>query len=180
MSESRPEISVVSEVGPLSVGPFRINVRTWVYTTVTLMSLLVVYDGWQDLKGPGGIALVVIGPTIALATDHTFADFLDLTVVEGGITARRQWRTLAWDFAQFTLVAVPPLVVLALASLVLQQSPSDTLRSMLVLGVVSLGFWGGVAGWRVGLRSWRLILAIVAGLGAGLIVLAFQLALKPH
>lgn len=165
--------------GPLTVGPFEINVRTWVYTTVTLMALLVVYDGWQDLKGPGGIALVVIGPTIALAAAHTFADYLEFSVVHG-TGAPRNPGYLIWDFVQFMLVAVPPLVVLALTSLVLQQNPSESLRSMLVLGVVSLGFWGGLAGWRVGLRRFRLAMAIAAGLGAGLIVLAFQLALKPH
>lgn len=51
---------------------------------------------------------------------------------------------------------------------------------MLILGRLSLGFWGGLAGWRSGLREWRLGAAAAAGLVIGAFVYALQLLLEPH
>ena len=164
----------------LTVGPLEIRIATWIYVTVTVMSILVVYDGWSELSGPGGIVLVVVGPTIALGTAHVFADVLDHQIRHGRNHRRDEVAELFWDFLQYLLVAVPALVVLAVTYLVLGQSPSEAIRSMLMLGVLSLGFWGGLAGWRGGNRGWRLLAAIVAGLVVGLLVFAFQILLKPH
>ena len=36
-----------------------------IYTTITLMSVLVVYDGWATLSF-GGVAAVIIGPMLAI------------------------------------------------------------------------------------------------------------------
>jgi hypothetical protein len=152
----------------------------WIYTTVTLMSILVVYDGWGELKGPGGIVIVVVGPTIALAAAHVFADVIGHTIHHGSGPGRHMIRDLGLDFLQYLLVAVPALLVLFIVSVLLHQSPSESIRSMLLFGALSLGVWGGVAGWRGGARGWRLALAITAGLVVGLIVFGFQLVLKPH
>lgn len=165
---------------PVMLGPLRINVATWVYTTVTLMSVLTVYDGWADLIKPAGIALLVVGPTVALALAHTFAEGLDYTVEHGRGISWDRAKFLIGEFLQFVMVAVPPLVVLAVTAWVLQKPPRECLRSMLVLGVLSLGFWGALAGWRSGMRDWRLLVSTVLGLGLGLVVFAFQLVLKPH
>lgn len=162
------------------LGPIEFDVGTWVYVTVTLMSILVVYDGWQDLKRPLGIAAVVIGPTIALGTAHAFAEILESQVKTGRSTTAKEVRAALGEFAQFVLVAVPPLVLLVVTSLVFHQSPAESIRSMLVLGVASLAFWGAMAGSRVGLTGWRLWVSASVGLLIGLLVLLLQLILKPH
>ncbi len=165
---------------PFRVGPVEIRIATWVYVTVSLMSILVVYDGWQELKGVAGIVIVVVGPTIALGVAHVFADIVQHQVHHGRGQRREELVELFWEFIQYVLVAVPALIALLVASRVFNQSYSDSIRSMLYLGTASLGFWGGLAGWRSGYRGWRLLLAIAAGLCVGLLVFAFQLVLKPH
>ena len=165
---------------PVHLGPLVFDVSTWVYTTVTLMATLVVYDGWQELKGPGGVAMVVVGPTIALGAAHTFAEVLEQGVTHEGWTPRRDAAAWIGDFLQFLLVAVPPLLTLVVTSLVLNQTPTESVRSMLILGTASLGFWGGLAAWRARMRGIALVLAVLAGWGLGLLVFAFQIALKPH
>ena len=37
------------------------------YATIVLMSVLVVYDGWGQLASFAGAAVVILGPTLALA-----------------------------------------------------------------------------------------------------------------
>jgi VanZ family protein len=56
---------------------------------------------------------------------------------------------------------------------------SEAIRSVLVLGAVSLGFWGDVAGRRAGLTGWRLMRAVMAGLLIGVLILALQVFLQP-
>jgi hypothetical protein len=165
---------------PFSVGPVEIRIATWVYATVSLMSILVVFDGWRELKSPAGIVIVVVGPTIALGVAHVFADVLQHHVVHGRAHRRHEVVELGWDLVQYLLVAVPPLLVFAVSYLVLDREPSQSIQSMLLLGAASLGFWGGLAGWRTGYRGWRLLLAVAAGLFVGMLVFAFQLVLKPH
>jgi len=167
-------------VPPLAWGALTFDPAIWIYTTVTLMSLLVVFDGWGELAGPAGIVIVVVGPTIALAIAHVFADAIGHTIHGSSRPGRHLAADLALDALQYLLVAVPPLIALALASAVFHQSPLESIRSMLVLGTLSLGFWGGAAGWRGGYRGWALALTVVGGLVVGLVVFAFQLVLKPH
>ncbi len=144
------------------------------------MSLRVVCDGWSELAGFRGIVIVVVGPTIALGVAHVFAHVLEHRILHGRSLRREELTELLWDFSQFLLVAVPPLLLLAAVSLALDQNPSESIRSMLMLGVASLGFWGGIAGWRGGYRGLPLIASVLMGLVVGLLVFAFQLALKPH
>ncbi len=162
-----------------SLGPLRINAFAWIYTTVSVMAMLVVYDGWSELNGVGGIVLIVVGPTIALAAAHVFAEVIDELVKRDMIDARAR-RRLVWEFFEYVVVAVPPLVLLGITSIVLQQPPRDSIKSMLALGVFSLGFWGGLAAWRAGLRWWRLAAATSVGLLIGGSVFLLQILLKPH
>lgn len=162
------------------LGPLEFDAGVWVYGTVTLMSVLVVYEGWGDLKRPLGVLIVVVGPTIALAMAHVFADVLKHAVERGDTPVPGERRRILAHGLQYLLVGVPPLVVLAVTSLLLRQSAAESIRFMLLFGVLSLGFWGGLAGWRVGYRGWRLVASAVAGLLVGLTVMAFQIVLKPH
>ena len=44
-----------------------------IYTTITLMAVLLVYDGWDNLTLTGVIA-VIIGPVLAIFLSHLFAE----------------------------------------------------------------------------------------------------------
>jgi len=46
-----------------------------VYTTITIMSVLIVYDGWQNLKFWAAVG-VIIGPVLAMFISHVFSAFL--------------------------------------------------------------------------------------------------------
>ena len=56
-------------------------------------------------------------------------------------------------------------------------SLNDAIHWVLLLGTVSLGFWGGVGGRRSGLGG-RLVLAVVAGLLIGAMILTLQVLLQ--
>jgi VanZ family protein len=58
-------------------------------------------------------------------------------------------------------------------------SLNDSIRYVTALGALSLGFWGGLAGRRSGSSGWRLVLAVLAGLAVGGLVLALQIVLQP-
>jgi len=55
-------------VGPQTrVGRLKIRVDRVIYTTITLMAVLVVYDGWEQLRFWDVVA-VIVGPILAMAT----------------------------------------------------------------------------------------------------------------
>ncbi len=82
------------------------------------------------------------------------------------------------DESRFLLVAVPP-VAIVVALYLVGLSLRDCIQAVLWVGLMSLGFWGGVAGRRAGLTGWHLALSVVAGLLVGGIVLGLQVLLKP-
>ncbi|MGA9148691.1 MAG: hypothetical protein WBZ04_14125 [Candidatus Nanopelagicales bacterium] len=44
----------------LHIGSFKIDIATWVYGTVTLMSALVIYEGWTaDIRFLGVVTIVI-------------------------------------------------------------------------------------------------------------------------
>ena len=176
--DTPPSAPARSPVQP-RLGPIEFDVRAWVYGTITLMSVLVVYDGWADLKRDLGVVLVLVGPTIALAAAHVFADVLDHQVDYGRPLTGREWRQVLGHGVDFLLVGVPPLAVFAVAR-VLGQDVTTGLQWTVFLGAASLGFWGYVAGVRVGYRGWRLLASTLTGLLLGLLIVGLQIALKPH
>ena len=46
-----------------------------IYTTITVMSVLIVYDGWQNLKLAAAVG-VILGPVLAIFVSHVFSAFL--------------------------------------------------------------------------------------------------------
>ena len=50
---------------------------------------------------------------------------------------------------------------------------------IVLLGVLSLGFWGGLAGHRARLTGWRLLASIAYGLLVGVLILGLQAILRP-
>jgi hypothetical protein len=148
-----------------------------IYTTITLMSVLVVYDGYANLSF-GGVAAVIVGPMLAIFLGHVFGAALGTRVELGRPLTRRERRDVLVVESRFLLLLVPPLgvlVVLSIASI----SYTRIIQLVVLMGVLSLGFWGGVAGRRAHLTGWRLVASIAYGLVVGGLVLALQALLRP-
>ena len=163
-----------TSVSPANVPVF---VDRAVYGTITTMSVLVVYDGWETLRLLGVLG-VIVGPIIAMFTGHVFSAAISETVRLGrGLDNGERW-TLVRSQSPFLLLAVPP----ALMAIVLHlagMSLTGCIHVILLVGVASLGVWGGFAGRRVGLTGHRLLLAVLAGLVIGALILSLQVYLQP-
>jgi hypothetical protein len=77
----------------------------------------------------------------------------------------------------FFLLAVPVPFVGILT--LLGSSLSASIRWVVVLGAVALGYWGGGGGRRSGMTGRRLVLAVAAGAGHRRLVLALDVLLQP-
>jgi hypothetical protein len=148
-----------------------------VYATITVMSVLIIYDGWEKLHFLDVVG-IIFGPILAMFIAHVFSASLARQVAEG---RRLRWEervTIMRAEARFLLLAVPPLAVLAVtqvAGLSLKWSINITVWA----GAASLGYWGYIAGRRAGFRRWQLAGAIAGGLLVGLVILVLQVALQP-
>jgi hypothetical protein len=148
-----------------------------VYGTITLMSILIVYDGWQQLRFRDVVG-VIVGPVLAMFLSHLFAATLAKQVELGKAVTGTERARIARSESPFLLLALPPVVFVGILTL-LGSSLSASIRYLIVLGAVSLGYWGGVAGRRSGMTGWRLMLAVAAGLVIGALVLALDVFLQP-
>jgi hypothetical protein len=124
-----------------------------VYGTITMMCVLIVYDGWSRLDLVEVIG-VMAGPIIAMFLAHVFATLIakqasvdsTLDVAECLDTTRRESR--------FLPLAVPPAALTTVLS-VAGVSLTTCIQIVLWVGVASLGFWAGLAGRRAGLTGWH-------------------------
>ena len=143
------------------------------------MSVLVLYDGWQTLATFGGVAVVIIAPTLALAVAHFFAEAVDEHASRGRPLHAQEWRQLIVDQLQVFLIAVPPLIVLGIGW-ISPLSPLGTIEVLLWTGCLTLVALAVAAAHQAGIRGWRLFAAGVLGGVVGLIVISLQIVLKPH
>lgn len=148
-----------------------------VYGTITLMSILIVYDGWAQLRFRD-VVVVIVGPVLAMFLAHLFAATLAKQVELGRAVTGAERATIVRSESRFLLLAVPPVVVVGILTLA-GLSVSASIRCLVVLGAVSLGCWGGVAGRRAGMTGGRLVLAVAAGLVIGALVLGLDAFLQP-
>ena len=58
-------------------------------------------------------------------------------------------------------------------------SLTDGIRITLWFGTASLGYWGFVAGRRVGFVGWRMAMVVIFGLLIGVVILLIQVFLQP-
>jgi len=154
-----------------------VDVDRLIYATITLMSVLIIYDGWQQLEFIQVVG-VIVGPVLAMFLSHIFSASLALQVSQGRPITMAERLAITRKESRFLLLCVPPLLLTGVLVLV-GVSLSDAIRWALFLGTVSLGYWGGLAGRRAGLTGWRLARAVFGGLLIGLIILAFQITLQP-
>jgi hypothetical protein len=148
-----------------------------VVATITLTSVLIIYDGWATLKF-GDVAAIIVGPVLAIFVAHAFAGVLEAAAAKGRPLSRSELLGVVTVESGFLLLALPPLALLAVLALA-GVSLGDGIRIVIWLGAASLGFWGGLAGVRAGLRGWRLALAVAVGLLVGALVLALKVVLQP-
>lgn len=145
--------------------------------TITIACVLIVYDGWASLR-VWDVVLVILGPIIAIFTSHVFSTTLVLQVELGRRPSRSEWFENAWFESRFLLLAIPPLgllLVLRLAGVTIE----DAIRAVVWMEALSLSFWAFLAAWLVGLRGRSLVLAVLAGLVVGTVVVALQVFLQP-
>jgi hypothetical protein len=53
------------------VGRLRLRVDRVIYTTITLLTVLIIYDGWEELRF-WDVVTVVVGPILAIFMGHVF------------------------------------------------------------------------------------------------------------
>ena len=145
--------------------------------TITLVCVLIVYDGWATLR-PFDVALIIVGPIIAIFTSHVFSTTLVLQIELGRRPTRSEWLTNARSESRYLLLALPPLALLLLLTLA-GVSLQDSVRAVIWMETLSLAFWTGLAAWLVGMRGRPLVLAVLAGLVVGSVILALQVMLQP-
>jgi hypothetical protein len=148
-----------------------------VYGTITVSSVLIVYDGWARLELVD-VLVIIVGPVLAMAIGHAFATSLARQAeLERPLTNGERLEAVRYA-SWLMLLAVPP-VVLVVVMTVAGVALDTTIRVIVWLAAASLGFWGGLAAYRAGLRGRRVVLGVVAGLAVGGAVLLLQVFLQP-
>ena len=145
--------------------------------TITLVCVLIVYDGWAALELLD-VVFIVVGPIVAFFTSHIFSSSLVQQVQLGRRPTMQERLATARFESRFLLLAVPPLGVL-LVLRVANVTLTDSVQVVIWLEALSLSFWAGLAAWYAGLRGRSLALSILGGLVVSIIVLSLQVFLQP-
>ena len=148
-----------------------------VTATITLVTVLIVYDGWATLKF-FDVFLIVLGPIIAVVTSHVFSNSLVQQVDLGRRPTMREWLAVLRFESRFLLLAIPPLAILSVLRLA-NVALTDAVQVLIWLEAISLTFWAGLAAWYAGLRGRALALSILGGVVVAAIVLLLQVFLQP-
>jgi len=159
------------------VGRLKLRVDRVIYTTITLMSVLIIYDGWNHLSFWGVLA-VILGPMLAIFLSHLFGAELGTRVARGRPLTWRERRVAFVEECRFLVIMIPPVLILIVLS-VAGVSYGRIIQVIILVGVASLGVWGGVAGHRAGLTGWGLVASMAYGLLLGGVILALQAFLQP-
>jgi hypothetical protein len=124
------------------------------------------------------VVTVIAGASVAIFLGHVFGAGLGTRVALGRKLSRRGRRAVLVEECRFLLVPVLPLTILAVLAIA-GVSYTRIIQVIVLMGVLSLGVWGGVAGRRAGLTGWALVISIAYGLLVGGIILALQAILQP-
>jgi hypothetical protein len=148
-----------------------------IYATITLMSVLIIYDGWHQLRLVDVVG-VIVGPVLAMFFGHVFSAIVSRQVATTTALGRNDWLRIVRAESRFLFMCVPPLAVV-LPLYAFGVSLSTSIQVVTWLGAASLGYWGFVAGRRAGFVGWHLALSVIAGLFVGVVVLLLQVVLQP-
>jgi hypothetical protein len=148
-----------------------------VYATITIMSVLIIYDGWQNLRLVDVIG-VIVGPVVAMFIAHVFSASLAKQVELGRALTWDDRRGIVGEESRFLLLCVLPVAVVSVL-FAFGATLNDAIRITLWVEGLTLGYWGYLAARRAGVVGWRLLLYVAAGLVLGVVVLLLQVALQP-
>jgi hypothetical protein len=148
-----------------------------VYGTITMMCVLIVYDGWSKVDLVEVIG-VMAGPIFAMFLAHVFATLIAKQASMDSTLGQAEWAGTIRRESRFLLLAVPPAVLTTVLSAA-GVSLTTCIQIVLWIGVASLGFWAWLAGRRAELTGWHLAMAVLAGVIVGLLVLGIQVLLQP-
>ena len=154
----------------------KIRVDRIVYTTITLLSVLIIYDGWNHVTFWGVLA-VIAGPMLAIFLSHLFGAELGTRVALGRPLTWHERRVAFVEECRFLILLLPPVVILIVLRIA-GASYTRIIQVIILTGVASLGVWGGVAGRRAGLTGWGLVLSVGYGLLLGGVILVLQAMLQ--
>ena len=148
-----------------------------VYTTITLMCVLIIYDGWSQLRLIDAV-LIIVGPVLAMFIAHIFSASLGKRAeLRRGATWEERGEIIRFE-SRFLLLAVPPIALLIVSDLA-GVSLGAAVEVIIILEGLSIGFWAGLAARRSGVGGWTVVLAVFVGLIVGAIVLTLQVFLQP-
>jgi hypothetical protein len=148
-----------------------------VYATITIMSVLIIYDGWQNLRLVDVIG-VIVGPVVAMFIAHVFSASLARQVELGRALTWDDRRGIVGAESRFLLLCVLPVAIVSVL-FAFGVTLSGAIRVTLWFEGLTLGYWGYLAARRAGVVGWRLLLYVAAGLVLGVVVLLLQVALQP-
>jgi hypothetical protein len=163
----------------LNLGRFGIDPHKTIYGTIMLMTAYALYNEGDSPLDRGPL-LELIGisfaPLFALAMAHAFSEALDFQI---RYSRRLTWidrRHLAGENLKFLLIAIPPIIIMTVLT-VFKWDANDIIGLVMILGLVSLAFWGGYAAHKAGLgRGRQALFSINYGL-MGLFVILVELAI---
>src|SRR5206468_8035962 len=122
-----------------------------VTATITLVCVLIVYNGWANQR-LRDVLLIVVAPVVAVFVAHVFAATLVLHVELGRRPTKREWMITARFETRFLLLAVPPAAILVILD-AMGVSLSEAIRAVIGLEALTLGFWAGLAAHYAGMRG---------------------------
>ena len=158
-------------------GPQDLQVDRVIYTTITLMSVLIVYDGWASLTFWGVVA-VIVGPILCIFFGHVFGATLGTRVELGKSLSHRERRDVLVQESRYLLMVVPPLAILVVLRAA-GMAYTQIIQVTVIVGTLSLGYWGAIAALRARLTGWALAASIGYGLVLGGLILILQTLLRP-
>ncbi len=148
-----------------------------VTATITLVCVLIVYDGWSNLRLRDAVSIVV-APVIAIFLSHVFSAILVEHMELGRALHGREFLAIVGFESRFLLLAAPPVAILVVLDLA-GVSLNDAIGVVIRLEALSLTFWAGLAARRAGLHGRSFAFALVAGLIVSSLVLLLQVVLEP-
>jgi hypothetical protein len=161
-------------------GRFALDVEVAVYGTVILLTVLAVGqdDGVEDFVQA---CQLIVGPLVATFLAHLLASVLAATNTERALPSGRRLLELTARAAQYLLLAVPPLVVVAVVAVTGiggDEGPDEAITFVGDLGLILLIVLGAVGGWRALARWWAALVGAVAALVLGLAVVVLRVLLE--
>lgn len=161
-------------------GRFGLDVEPAVYGTVVLMTVLAVAldDGIEDFAE---VCQLIVGPLAATFAAHLFASVLAAINADHTPPSRRRLLALTAHAAQYLVLAVGPLLVVALIAVTGYhgaQGPEESVNVVIDLGWVVLVVLGAVGGWRALHRWWAVVLGAVGAFAVGFVVVVLRIVLE--